>query len=203
MMTKHRIAVLIAGMLVGAQVGIASMSGPAELSEQPSEAPLQAEAAEPTASPGQSETGAAAEQGTAPEQQAAPETGYILPARPRTLADATFPPLHSDTFPPSTDDRPLNPHVAAYLEAKAANTLLASAGAAGSPFPDADEPGQRMLPTQIAYFERLEAERLAAYEQRMQAEREKAAVAAGTAETRSLETTALPEGERLAGTIQQ
>jgi hypothetical protein len=203
MMTKHRIALLIAGMLVGAQVGIASMSGPGETSEQQTETPLQAEATEPTGSPEQTESQATAEQAAAPEQQAAPETGHILPARPRTLADATFPPLHSDTFPPSTDERPLNPYVAAYLEARAANTLLADAGAAGSPFPDAEEPGQRMLPTQVAYFEKMEAERLAAYEQRMHAEQQKAAVTASTIETRPAEAAVPPEGERLAGTIQQ
>jgi hypothetical protein len=203
MMTKRRIAVLIAGMLVGAQVGIASMSGPAESSEQQPETPLQAEATEPTGSPDQAESQATAEQAAAPEQQAA-ETGYILPAKPRTLADATFPALHSDTFPPSTDERPLNPYVAAYLDARAANTLLADAGAASSPFPDVAEPGERMLPTQIAYFDRLEAEQLAAYEQRMQAEREKAIVAASAAETGlAAEPAALPEGQQLARTIQQ
>lgn len=204
MMTKRRIAVLIAGMLVGAQVGIASMSAPAESSEQQPETPLQAEATEPTGSPDQAESQATAEQAAAPEQQTAPETGYIVPAKPRTLADATFPALHSDTFPPSTDERPLNPYIAAYLDARAANTLLADAGAASSPFPDVAEPGERMLPTQVAYFDRLEAERLAAYEQRMQAEREKAAVAASPAETRpAAETAALPEGQQIARTIQQ
>jgi len=165
MMTKRRIALLIAGMLVGAQVGIASMSGPGESSEQQPETPLQAEATEPTTSAEQTESQATAEQASAPEQQA--DAAPAAPAKPRTLADATFPPLHSDTFPPSADERPLNPYVAAYLEARAANTLLADAGARSSPFPDAEEPGQRMLPTQIAYFERLEAERLAAYEQRL------------------------------------
>ena len=201
MMTKRRIALLIAGMLVGAQVGIASMSGPAETSEQQPEAPLQAEASEPTTSAEQTESQATAEQASAPEQQA--EAAPAVPAKPRTLADAIFPALHSETFPPSTDERPLNPHVAAYLEARAANTLLADAGARSSPFPDAEEPGQRMLPTQFAYFERREAERLAAYEQRLQAERERAAVAAGTVDTRPVETAALPETERVAGTIQQ
>ena len=201
MMTKRRIALLVAGMLVGAQVGIASMSGPGESSEQQPETPLQAEATEPTTSAEQTESQATAEQASAPEQQA--DAAPAVPAKPRTLADATFPPLHSDTFPPSAEERPLHPYVAAYLEARAANTLLADAGARSSPFPDAEEPGQRMLPTQIAYFERLEAERLAAHEQRLQAEREKATVAAGAVEIRPVETAALPETERVAETIQQ
>ena len=51
----------------------------------------------------------------------------MIPARPRTLADASFPPLTSDAFPPSTDERPLNPEVIAYLDQRAANTLLADA----------------------------------------------------------------------------
>jgi hypothetical protein len=203
MMTKRRIALLVGSMLVGAQVGIASMTDSSALSEQQSEMPLQAEATEPTAAPEQAETQATAEQAAAPEQHAAAEVGYVVPARPRTLADATFPALHSEVFPPSTDDRPLLPSVAAYLERKAANTLLAHAGAAESPFPASDEPGQRILPVQLAYFERLEAQRLAAHEQRILAEREQAAPITSTAETRAVDNTAQPEAERVAGTIQQ
>lgn len=203
MMTKRRIALLVGSMLVGAQVGIASMTDSSALSEQQSEMPLQAEATEPTATPEPAETQASAEQVAAPEQQAAAEAGYVVPARPRTLADATFPALHSDVFPPSTDDRPLPPSAAAYLERKAANTLLAHAGAAGSPFPESDEPGQRILPVQLAYFERLEAQQLAAYEQRILTEREQAASIASTVETRAVDNTAQPEAERIAGTIQQ
>lgn len=207
MVTNRRIAMLIAGMLVGAQVGIASMGGPAAGSEQ-SEIPLQADATEPTTAPEQLEPQAAAEQATPSEQQPSVEPGYVTPARPATLADATFPPLHSDVFPPSTDDRPLLPAVVAYFERKAANTLLANAGAAESPFPESTEPGERILPVQIAYFDRLETQRLAAAEQRiaeqrMQAEREAASIPAAAAEARPVEAAAQPEVEQIAGNVPQ
>lgn len=206
MMTKRRIAMLIAGMLVGAQVGIASMGGPAAGSEQ-SEIPLQADATEPTAAPEQLEPQAATEQVT-PSEQLSVDPGYVIPAKPRTLADAIFPPLHSDVFPPSTDDRPLLPSVVAYFERKAANTLLANAGAAESPFPESTEPGERILPVQIAYFDGLEAQRLAAAEQRlaeqrMQAEREAASTPAVAAEVRPVEAAAQPEIEQIAGNVPQ
>ena len=151
-MSQRRMAVLIAGMLVGAQVGIAAIDGSSSATEDYAEpAPAQAEVIE--------QQGTATEQVTAGEQQPAVETGYVVPARPRTLADATFPPLHSDVFPPSTDDRPLLPSLVAYLDRKAANTELS--GAAEPVFPPSDE-GWQMLPVQVAYFERLEATRVAA-----------------------------------------
>ncbi|HET9664758.1 MAG TPA: hypothetical protein VFP00_11085 [Burkholderiales bacterium] len=202
MMTKRRIALLIAGMLVGAQVGIASMGGPASGSEQHSEMPLQSDATDPSAAPEQVEP-QATEQAAPSEQQPTVDPGYVIPAKPRTLADATFPPLHSDVFPPSTDDRPLHPTVIAYLERKAANTLLANAGAAESPFPESTEPSERILPVQIAYFDALEAQRLAAAEQRMQAEREAASMPAVAAEARPVEAAAQPEVEQIAGNVPQ
>jgi hypothetical protein len=195
MMSKRRIAVLVAGMLVGAQVGIASMSGPAP-STEPQESLAQGESAEPTSAPEQAETQTA----PAPEQAAASEqpaiVGTIIPPKPRTLADATLPELRSDVFPPSTDDKPLLPALAAYLDRKAANTLLADAGAPGSPFPDSAEPG-RMLPAQVAYFDRIETERIAAAEARAVAQREQAAPAAS-----SVASAELPV-ERVAGNIAQ
>lgn len=170
-MSKRRLAVLIAGMLVGAPIGIASVTGLPTLIEQPAEAPLQAEVLEPTSA---EQTEAAqqpspVEQATV-EQRPVSEVGYVLPARPRTLADATFPPLESDAFPPSTDERPLLPSVAAYLDRKAASTLLADAGAPEPVFPVSNE--DRMPPSQIAYFEALEAQRVAAAEARAREEQQ-------------------------------
>ena len=66
------------------------------------------------------------------------------------------------TAPGTIEERPLLPSVAAYLDRKAASTLLADAGAREPVFPASDE--DRMLPTQIAYFEALEARRIAAAE---------------------------------------
>ena len=164
-MSQRRIAVLIAGMLVGAQVGIAAIDGPSSATEEYAEpAPAQAEAIEQGTATEQvaaGESAPAGEQLASVGQQPAVEIGYVVPARPRTLADATFPPLDSDVFPPSTDDRPLLPALVAYLDRKAANTELASAGAAGPVFPPSEE-GSPMLPSQVAYFERIEAARLAA-----------------------------------------
>jgi hypothetical protein len=167
-MSQRRIAVLIAGMLVGAQVGIAAIDGSSSATEEYAEpAPAQAEVIEQGTA---TEQVAASEQAPTGEQLAAVETGYLVPARPRTLADATFPPLHSDVFPPSTDDRPLLPSLVAYLDRKAANTELS--GAAEPVFPPSDE-GWQMLPVQVAYFERLEATRVAAAEAQSQPSEEK------------------------------
>ena len=207
MMSKRRIAVLVAGMLVGAQVGIASMTNSAPGTE-PQENLAQGEITEPTsaAEQAESQTTPAPEQTAAAEQQ--PVVGYVIPPKPRTLADATFPEVRSDVFPPSTDDKPLLPALAAYLDRKAANTLLADAGAPGSPFPDSAETG-RMLPSQVAYFDRIEATQLAAAEARMAAQREAAQQQAQreAAQQAAVQASAerAPEApvEYVAGTVQQ
>lgn len=158
-MSQRRIAVLIAGMLAGAQVGIAAIDGSSSATEEYTEAPpVQAETVEQETT---AEQAAAGEPIAAVGQQRPIETGYVVPARPRTHADATLPPLHSDVFPPSTDDRPLLPVLAAYLDRKAATTELA--GAAPPVFPPSEE-GSQMLPVQVAYFDRIEAARVAATE---------------------------------------
>jgi hypothetical protein len=160
MMSKRRIAMVIAGMLVGAPIGIAGVLGLAPGQEAPTEAALAPgiAAAEPS--------DAQANPGDSTIAETAPGSGYVIPARPRTLADATFPPLTSDAFPPSTDERPLDPAVVAYLDQRAANTLLADAGAAEPIFAGYDAQEHRMPPAQVAYFDQLEATRLAAAEQR-------------------------------------
>lgn len=199
-MSKRRIAVLIAGMLVGAPIGIASVGGLAP-SEPQAEMPLQAEADQASTEQAQAEPSATGEQTASAEQQPA-EVGYIVPALPRTLADATFPPLHSDVFPPSTDERPLAPAVVAYLERKAANTLLADAGSAEPVFAAVDE-GWRMSPVQIAYFDAVESARIAAAEDRMRAEMEARSVPSGTP-TETAAATPIEAGiDRVAGNVQQ
>ena len=164
-MSQRRIAVLIAGMLAGAQVGIAAIDGSSSATEEYAEvAPAQGEAVEQETTAEQPPTGEpipAGESIAAAGQQRPIEAGYVIPARPRTLADVTLPPLHSDVFPPSTDDRPLLPALAAYLDRKAASTKLS--GATPPVFPPSEE-GGRMLPTQVAYFDRIEAARVAAAE---------------------------------------
>ena len=158
-MSQRRIAVLIAGMLAGAQVGIAAIDGTSSATEEYTEAaPAQAEAVEQETTAEQAATG---EPIAAVGQQRPIETGYVVPARPRTLADDTLPALHSDVFPPSTDDRPLLPALAAYLDRKAATTELA--GATPPVFPPSEE-GWKLLPAQVAYFDRIEAARIAAAE---------------------------------------
>ena len=204
-MSKRRIAVLIAGMLVCAPIGIASVTGFAPPAMFRVVARLAAEAAEPAATE-QAETQQppTEQQQTAAEQQpAASDAGYVVPARPRTLADATFPPLTSDVFPPSTDERPIPPAVAAYFDRKAANTLLADAGSRDPVFAADLEEGWRMSPMQVAYFDEIEAGRIALAEYRMQAEREASAQASAAPQTSQPETAAETPVDRVAGNVRQ
>lgn len=162
-MSQRRIAVVIAGMLVGAPVGIAAMDGSLWPTEEYAKAELarseaQAEAVKQAASSGSMPAG---EPIAAVGQQQPLEAGYVVPARPRILSDTTSPPSHSAVFPPSTDDRPLLPALAAYLDRKAATTELA--GAPEPVFPPSEE-GWKPLPAQVAYFDRIEAARVAAAE---------------------------------------
>ena len=115
-MSQRRIAVLIAGLLVGAQAGVAAISEESNLppsveQEYLEPAPAQAEYVEPA--PAQAEP---------VDQVAAP--GPVEPREtPATQAEA-----RESVFPSSTDE-------------------------------------WKMLPAQIAYFDRLEATRLAAGDQ--------------------------------------
>jgi len=167
-MSKRRLAVLIAG-LFAAPIGIASVTGLSTEERLPPE--TVAQPAEPTATEqAESAPTAPVEQAAPAEQPPAQEVGYVVPARPRTLADATPPSLQSDVFPPSTDDKPLLPTLAAYLDRKAANTLLADAGSREPVFAPSYE--DRMLPTLIAYFDRMEAQRIAVAEARARQEQQ-------------------------------
>jgi hypothetical protein len=162
-MSQRRIAVVITGMLVGAQVGIAAMDGSSWPTEEYAKAELARSEAEAEAVK-QAATGEpmpAGEPVATGGGQRPIEAGYVVPARPRTVPDEALPALHSDVFPPSTDDRPLLPALAAYLDRKAATTELA--GATPPVFPPSEE-GWKLLPAQVAYFDRIEAARMAAAE---------------------------------------
>lgn len=158
MLHRRSIAVVIAGLLVGAQAGIAAISLPESESEEYAEAsyaepaPVVAESAEaaaPEAEP--------VEQAASAVEEAAPARDAVVSAAPDT--QAAFVP--STVFPSSADDVSILPALAAYLDRKAATQLT---GAPGPVFPSsADE--WRLLPAVIAYFDRLEATRLAAREQ--------------------------------------
>ncbi len=156
MLHRRGIAVLIAGLLVGTQVGIAAIDLPeAEVEESE-------ELAYVEPAPSQAEALPEADQAERADQDAtaslAPESGYVLPAAPANLVSAPT----SDVFPRSADELEMLPALAAYLDRKAATTVLT--GAPGPVFPEsADE--LPMLPAMVAYFDRLEATRMAGTDQ--------------------------------------
>lgn len=168
-MSKRRLAVLIAG-LFAAPIGIAAVTGLTPEERLPPESVVQPQPAAPSAT-----EQAPVEQAAPTEVQPTQEAGYVVPARPRTLADVAVPPLQSDVFPPSTDDKPLLPTLAAYLDRQAANTLLADAGAREPLFSESYD--ERVSPAVMAYFDRLEAERVAVAEARARHEQQMAAEA--------------------------
>ena len=151
MLSKRRIAVLIAGLLVGAQVGVAAISEESNLppsaeQEYLEPAPAQAEYVEPA--PAQAEP---------VDQVAAPG-----PVEPRE-APATQAEARGDAFPSSADEWKMLPAQIAYFDRLEASRRAAGIElvARGDAFPSsADE--WKMLPAQIAYFDRVEATRLAA-----------------------------------------
>ena len=161
-MSQRRIAILIAGMLAGAQVGSAATDGSLWPTEEYAKAEMaRAEAEAEAVKQGATEPMPAGEPVAAVGQQRPIEAGYVVPAQRHTPADVPASALQSDVFPPSTDDRPLLPALTAYLDRKAATTELA--GATPPVFPPSEE-GSQMLPVQMAYFDRIEAARVAAAE---------------------------------------
>lgn len=153
MLYRRGIAVLIAGLLVGTQIGIAAI----DLSETEVEESAEPAYVEPA--PSQAEAPPQAEladQGAA--ANLAPEIGYVLPPARDNVVSAP----RSDVFPRSADELEMLPALAAYLDRKAATTVLT--GAPGPVFPpSADD--LPMLPAMVAYFDRLEAARLAGTDQ--------------------------------------
>ena len=116
MLSKRRIAVLIAGLLVGAQVGVAAISEESNL-------PPSAEQEYLEPAPAQAE--------------------YVEPA-----------PAQAEPVDPVAAPGPVEPREAPATQAEARESVF--------PF-SADE--WKMLPAQIAYFDRLEATKLAASNQ--------------------------------------
>ena len=144
MQTRHRVALLTAGLLVGAQIGVASMGTPStDASESPE--PAANEALAPDAGlPGELAEATTESAGSTPTDiTAADGSGMpdrIQPAIPQGTAfpsqgpDPDWPMLPSliayldqtahlrvtgasgNVFPPSTDDAPMLPTLAAYLE---------------------------------------------------------------------------------------
>jgi outer membrane protein OmpA-like peptidoglycan-associated protein len=103
---------------------------------------------------------------------AAEQQPAVLLASPRTPADATSRTLRSDVFPPSTDEAPLAPSIAAYFDQKEANTPQLK-GAAADELVFAgfeEEEGWRMSPVQVTYFEAREAAVITEAKGRLRAE---------------------------------
>ena len=152
MLSQRRIAVLIAGLLVGAQVGVAALSEDSDLAasaeqEYVEPAPLQAE----ESAPAQAE----------PVDQVAAPGPVELRAAPVTQAEA-----RASVFPFSVDDWQMLPAQIAYFDQLEASRRAAGIVwvARGDAFPSsADE--WKLLPAQIAYFDRLEATKMAASNQ--------------------------------------
>lgn len=153
MLHRRGIAVLISGVLVGAQIGIAAIDLPETGAEEFAEpeyvepAPSQAEA------PPQDEL---ADQGAT--IGLTEESGYVLPSVPGKVVLAP----RNDVFPRSCDELEMLPALAAYLDRKAATTILTGAPPPVFPQSTDDLP---MLPAMVAYFDRLEATRLAGNDQ--------------------------------------
>ena len=143
MLSKRRIAVLIAGLFVGAQVGVAAVSDtrddaalpPSAEQEYMEPAPVQAEYIEPA--PAQAES--------------------VEPAQ--VQAESVEPaPARSEVTVTTSRDEPRGIRATlASIRAK----ILGSAG--GDAFPVSNSLDDvKMLPAQVAHFDRLEADRLAA-----------------------------------------
>ena len=144
-MLQRRIPVLIAALLVGAQVGVAGVSAPSSTEVEYTEPlPAQTEPVEPAAASDPAEAGSGA-LATIGEYVRRITTGI-----PAVVPD--------NVFPSTGEEVELLPALAAYLDQKAATQL---AGASGDVFPSTGEE-VTMLPVQVAFFDRLEATRLAA-----------------------------------------
>lgn len=150
MLQRRHIAIVIAGLLVGAQIvgAVTSDSSPAASAEGYAEqAPVPAEATAPVAEPVSDTT-------------VTESSGYVIPLP----GGFRIPVSLSGTFPSSAEDQQMLPALAEYLDKRAA-TIALTGGPSG--FPSAGEEWGPMLPAQVAYFDQLEATRMAAREQQM------------------------------------
>jgi hypothetical protein len=146
MLSKRRIAILIAGLLLGTQVGMAALeeSGGSAGEESAQAQPL----ADPAEQPAQVEQ--------SPEQQAAQLQSTEPGVATAPMVATVVPMPREDAFPPSADDmvwKPL-PVQARYLEERAASIQVASTGDAFPP--SADEMPYRPLPALAQYLDQKE-----------------------------------------------
>jgi hypothetical protein len=155
MLQRRNIAIVIAGLLVGAQIvgAVTSTSSPtSEGAEYAEPAPAQAESTEPAAEPASGAT-------------VAEESGYVIPFTGGMRISVA----PSATFPSSGEEQEMLPALAEYFDRRAATTVLA--GAPGPVFPTSGEEWT-MLPAQVAYFDQLEATRMAARDRQLMARSE-------------------------------
>ena len=158
MQTRHQIALLTAGLLVGAQIGVASMGTPiSDTGEQVEPVPSEAHAWEGGTSGGDADAQADATRIAAEGEQAG--AGAIPLA---SAADANQPAIPQGTAFPSTHpdpDWPMLPATLAYLERTAHLRLT---GASGNVFPPSTD-DVTMLPALAAYLEQRHVAVLAEY----------------------------------------
>ena len=143
---SHKIALLSAGLLIGAQVGATVLTTETSVPE-----PITAEALPDTATPAEvAEATSETTTSEAPPAEAvvAVEPQPILPVTPRRIeAQASY-------LGPWGEDQPMLPSLVAYLDR---TEHLRVTGAPGSAFPD-EAP---MLPSLVAYLERRDGTRIA------------------------------------------
>jgi hypothetical protein len=156
MQTRHRIALLTAGLLVGAQIGIAAIETPiADTSDQMEPIPSEALALEGGTSGEPME--AQSEATPAPDENA--QAPIAAAEEPSETVGHNVP--QGTAFPPSTDDRPMLPAQIAYFDS---TEHLRLTGASGNVFPPSTD-DRPMLPALVAYLEQREATRLASQAQ--------------------------------------
>jgi hypothetical protein len=143
MISKTKIAVLVAALFLGAQAGIAALEQDPNVASVESTQPETERQAEATA------TEPAAPEATAAAERPAVETPAPAPAR---IA-------RSDTFPRSPDGRDMLPGLAAYLDQlDASRSHLV---ARGDVFPSSPDGIEDKLPALVAYLDQRDAARVA------------------------------------------
>jgi hypothetical protein len=141
MISKTKIAVLVAALFLGAQAGIAALEQDPNVASVESTQPETERQAEATA------TEPAAPEATAAAERPAVETPAPAPAR---IA-------RSDTFPRSPDGRDMLPGLAAYLDQlDASRSHLV---ARGDVFPSSPDGIEDKLPALVAYLDQRDAAR--------------------------------------------
>lgn len=158
MTSKHRIAIAVAGIFLGAQIGMAALS---ELQETAATEGAEQESVAESTAPELSAAEAPAE-----SEAASPETNPEVPVEQtveipqrdlaaEALAEARQVEL---VIPTSASEsyQPMLPAMIAYFERRGAPQMVA--GSTGDVFPaSASEAPHQMLPAMIAYFDRREA----------------------------------------------